>query len=105
MSGKMVVIYKEPVDRQAFEAHYFDVHVPLAKGLPGLREYRVSRGAVGGRGGADVYFVATLVFDSLAAIREAFASDVGQACAADLRHFAPNAEASTMLLYDEESVL
>ena len=41
--GRMVVIYNTPRDPAAFDAHYFAVHVPLAKKLPGLRRYEVSK--------------------------------------------------------------
>ena len=44
--ARMVVIYKQPADASAFDAHYFGVHVPLAKQLPGLRRYEVSRGPI-----------------------------------------------------------
>ena len=36
--ARMVVIYKMPKDVKAFERHYFEKHVPLAKKLPGLRK-------------------------------------------------------------------
>jgi uncharacterized protein (TIGR02118 family) len=48
--------------------------------------------------------VATLHFDSVAAIRQAFASEVGNACAADRRMFAPRDDDSVMLLFDEDVV-
>ena len=44
--ARMVVIYKAPKDPKAFDQHYFGVHVPMAKILPGLRGYDVSRGTV-----------------------------------------------------------
>ena len=40
--GKMLVIYEKPADPTAFDKHYFNVHVPLAKRLPGLRRYAKS---------------------------------------------------------------
>lgn len=99
--AQMVVIYKTPQDPAAFDAHYFGTHVPLAKKLPGLRKYEVSRGPIGMPAGkADVYMVGTLYFDDLAAIRQAFATPEGQACAADRRAFAPNDADVTMLLFD-----
>ena len=30
----------------AFDKHYFEAHVPIAKKIPGLRKYEVSRGPV-----------------------------------------------------------
>ncbi|MDH7796242.1 MULTISPECIES: EthD family reductase [unclassified Beijerinckia] len=103
--AKMLVIYNKPADPAAFEKHYFDVHVPLAKRLPGLRRYETSTGAIVRPGASDTpHFVATLYFDSVAAIREAFASETGKACAADRVRFAPNDGDYLMLLFDDQSV-
>ena len=101
----MVVIYKQPADAPAFDAHYFGVHVPLAKQLPGLRKYEVSRGPIISlTGGPSWHLVARLHFDDLAAIKAAFATSVGQECAADRRNLAPDDADLTMLLFDAEDV-
>jgi len=90
-TARMVVIYAQPADPAAFDAHYENVHIPLAKQLEGLRRYEVSRGpVVTVAGGKDAYLVGTLHFDSLAAIKAAFATEIGRACAADRRVLAPN---------------
>jgi uncharacterized protein (TIGR02118 family) len=103
--AKMVVIYNTPRDVADFKSHYFNIHVPLAKQLPGLKRYGVSRGPIVGRFlGATPHMVATLHFDSMEAIKEAFSSDAGKACADDRRLFAPNDEYSTMLLFDEDEI-
>ena len=86
----MVVVYKTPRDEAAFKQHYFDVQVPLAKQLPGLRRYETSVGPIVSMAGAsDAFFIATLHFDSLADIRTAFGTDCGRACAQDRRLLAP----------------
>lgn len=87
--AKLFAIYRQPEDDAAFDAYYFDTHVPLAKSIPGLRSYEVTRGNVMGMAGKhDVYLVAILTFDSMEAIALAMASPEGQATAADLVHFA-----------------
>lgn len=102
--AKMLVIYKTPADPAAFDRHYFDIHLPLAKQLPGLRRYDVSkRPIVSLLQGEAPYIVATLYFDSLEAIRAAFASEVGKACAIDRRKYAPDQDV-TMLLFDSEAM-
>ena|SRR6516225_8733460 len=101
----MVVIYNKPNDVAAFERHYFEQHVPLAKRLPGIRKYEVSQGPIVSPAGAsDAWMVATLHFDSMAAIRDAFASDVGKECAADRRAFAPDPSTFQMFLFDDRVV-
>ena len=63
--------------------------MPLAKTIPGLRSYEVTRGDVMGMAGKhSAYLLAVLEFDSLAAIGAAMASPEGQATAADLANFA-----------------
>ncbi len=87
--AKLFAIYQQPGDAAAFDAYYFQKHVPLAKTIPGLRSYEVTHGDVMGMGGKHgVYLVAVLEFDSMAAIAAAMASPQGQATAADLANFA-----------------
>ncbi|MEX6505383.1 EthD family reductase [Jiella sp. M17.18] len=89
--ARMIVVYKEPQDVEAFNRHYFETHVPLAKRLPGLRRYEVSRGPIMSPfGPSNAFMIATLHFDDMAAIKEAFASDVGKACSADRQTLAPD---------------
>ena len=85
----IVVLYKTPTDPAAFDKYYAETHIPLAKKLPGLRKYTVSRGPITTPGGpSPVYLIATLSFDSMAAIGAAFASPEGKATAADVPKFA-----------------
>jgi uncharacterized protein (TIGR02118 family) len=85
----LLVLYKTPKDSAAFDRHYAEVHIPLAKKIPGLRSYRVSKGAVGTPAGAsNLHLVATLTFDSLAAIQAGLGSPEGGAAAGDLANFA-----------------
>lgn len=87
--ANLYAIYQQPADPAAFDAYYFNTHVPLAKTVPGLRSYEVTQGDVMGVAGKhSAYLVATLKFDSMAAIGAALASPEGQATAADLANFA-----------------
>ncbi len=87
--AKIFAIYQQPADAAVFDDYYFNKHVPLAKTIPGLRSYEVTRGDVMGMAGKHgVYLVAVLEFDSMAAIGAAMASPQGQATAADLANFA-----------------
>ena len=86
----MLVLYQTPADQEAFEKHYFDIHVPLAMQLPGLRKYEVNDGPIIPiTGDAAPYRIGVLHFDSMDSIRQAFASEIGKACAADRRLYAP----------------
>lgn len=101
---RMVVVYNTPSDPADFEKHYFDVHIPLAKGLPGLLSYEVSVGPAATMGSAsDAYRVALLTFASMDALQTAFAGEVGRACAADRRILAPD-ENVQMFVFDDRPV-
>jgi uncharacterized protein (TIGR02118 family) len=87
--AQLVVLYKTPKNTDAFDKYYYATHVPLAKKLPGLKKYDVSKGAVASPAGATgVYLVATLYFESADAIKAAFGSPEGQAATGDLAKFA-----------------
>ena len=103
--AQMIVIYKTPKNPAAFDRHYFEVHVPLVRQLPGLRKLETNRGPVISLYGAsDVHLVASLQFDSLSDINAAFVSECGRACAADRQQLAPHANDVQMFLFDTQSL-
>ena len=98
--AQMIVIYKTPADKNAFDKHYFEVHIPLAKKLPGLKKYEVSKSQpVSITGDKETYLIGTLYFENLEAIKTAFASEEGKACAADRKILAPDDKVQ-MYLFD-----
>jgi len=87
--ASLLVLYKTPKDTAAFDKYYFEKHIPIAKKIPGLRKYRVTKGPVMTPGGPSAFhLIADLQFDDMAAIQAAFASPEGQAAAADVATFA-----------------
>jgi uncharacterized protein (TIGR02118 family) len=87
--AKLVVLYKKAADPKAFDDYYQRVHVPLAKKIPGLRSYEISRGpVVTPQGESSMQLVAVLTFDSLDALKKGLAAPEGQAAAGDLGNFA-----------------
>jgi uncharacterized protein (TIGR02118 family) len=97
----VVVLYKTPKDAAAFEKYYVETHVPLAKKMPGLKKFQVSQGPVASPAGpSGVHMVATLTFDSMAAIQKAFGSPEGQAAAGDVSKFATGG--ADILLFDSK---
>lgn len=87
--ARLLVMYKTPRDAAAFDKHYTEKHVPLARKIPGVREFEMSKGVVATPGGPSGYhLVAMLQFDDMAAIQKAFASPEGQAAAADAQALA-----------------
>jgi len=103
--ARMVVIYRQPTDVNAFAKHYFETHVPLARKIPGLRKYEISHGPVTiVAGPPDVHLIGTLHFDHLDAIKAAFASPEGRAAAADRRLYAPDDSGVQIFLFDHREV-
>lgn len=101
--ARLVVMYRTPKDAAAFDEYYFRTHVPLAKKIPGIRKYEVSQGAVATPAGpSGFHLVATLHFDDMAAIQNAFASPQGQAAAADVQGFATGGV--EMFLFDSREI-
>jgi uncharacterized protein (TIGR02118 family) len=87
--AQLVVLYKTPTDKAAFDKYYSATHAPLAKKIPGLRKYEISRGPVSTPAGpSNIHLVALLQFDDLAALQSGLASAAGQAAAGDLANFA-----------------
>jgi uncharacterized protein (TIGR02118 family) len=104
MAG-LVAIYKKPADVEAFEKHYFETHIPLAKTMPGFRKYEVSAGPISVLAGpSDVHLIGTVYFDDLEAMAKAFASPEGRACAADRQLYAPDDTGVQIFAFDTREV-
>jgi uncharacterized protein (TIGR02118 family) len=91
VSARFVALYETPADPDAFDRHYREVHIPLARRLPGLRRYTLGHGATAVRD-APYYLIAELDWDTMDDLRAAFGSPEGAATAADagrLQELAP----------------
>ena len=97
---RFLVLYNTPEDPAEFDRYYREVHILLAKRLPGLRRYTISRDVGLIRGPEAYYMVAELDFDDRAALESAFASPEGQAAARDVPKFATGGAHS--MVYDLE---
>ena len=101
--AKIIAMYKTPTDPAAFDRYYFGPHAKLAKAVPGLKGYEVTRGPVMTPAGpAPFYLVAILAFDSMEAIQAALASAQGQATVADIPNFATGGV--EILMADSEAI-
>jgi len=98
---RFLALYNTPDDPGAFDRHYRDVHIPLAKKLPGLRRYTVSRNAVAVRGGQPFYLAAELDWDDMDSLQAAFASPEGKAAGEDVPTFASGGTQSMIFEVEE----
>ncbi|HEX2321944.1 MAG TPA: EthD family reductase [Streptosporangiaceae bacterium] len=91
MTVKLVVLYTQPEDTEAFEQHYADTHMPLVDRIPGL--VRVETGLVGAAadGGEKVFHrITELYFADPDEMQAGFGSDEGKATAADYQEIEPS---------------
>ena len=103
MAVRLITLYAPPEDPAAFDAHYRDIHAPIVRRYPGLRDLRLTRtDGVGGRPPA-FYLIAEMAFDSRADLDAALASEAGVESGRDLRNFA--GAGVTLTVADDESGL
>jgi uncharacterized protein (TIGR02118 family) len=90
MTVKLVVLYTQPDDPEAFDKHYLDRHVPLVNAMPGLDRLETGQFTMALDGGELPYYrYAELYFADDAAMSAAFGSAEGQATASDYGAIAP----------------
>ncbi|MGO2750927.1 MAG: EthD family reductase [Pseudoclavibacter sp.] len=87
---KLVVLYPQPTDPQAFIAYYEAKHLPLAAQLPGMLAWRYSTDVQPGPDGATPAYFAVFEaeFADAGSYRAAMGSAAGQAVAADVPKYA-----------------
>jgi uncharacterized protein (TIGR02118 family) len=103
MTARFLAVYETPADPNAFDRHYRDVHIPIARRLPGLRRYVVSRDVAAVRGDP-YYLVAELEWNTMEDLRAAFASEAGRATAADAGKLQQLATVRSMTYTAEDAV-
>ncbi|MDQ2853139.1 MAG: EthD family reductase [Actinomycetota bacterium] len=90
MTVKLVVLYTQPDDAEAFDEHYLGKHGPLVDTVPGLQRWEGALFMGAADGGEQTYHrMAELYFTDDAAMQAALASDEGKATAADYQQIAP----------------
>jgi uncharacterized protein (TIGR02118 family) len=85
------VLYGHPADPDAFEQYYASTHMPLAGRVlsPHVRAIYTTRCMPDQNGARPAYYrIATLLFDSMDKLQQAFGTPEGQAVVADLDNFA-----------------
>lgn len=82
---RLTITYTAPADPEAFDAHYREVHVPIAAGVPGLRRFTLSHPR--GLGTQAPHLVAELWFDDAEALRAGLASPRMEEATRDARTF------------------
>ncbi len=84
---KLVALYRQPADTEAFDKAYFETHMPLIKKVPGLHNTTISRftRTVMGEG---FYLMAEMYFSDTDALKAAMKSPEMAAAGENLDGFA-----------------
>jgi uncharacterized protein (TIGR02118 family) len=90
---RLLVLYNPPEDPAAFDKYYNEIHIPLAKQLPGLVRYTISRN-LGAK--AQYYLIAELDWADMASARAALRSPEGAEATADMAKFATTGASSLL---------
>jgi uncharacterized protein (TIGR02118 family) len=102
MTVKLIVLYTQPADPDAFDAHYLGTHMPLAGQMPGLLRAESGRIRAALDGGDQTFFrIAELYFADEQAMQAALGSEPGRATAADYRQIAPPGSRMFVATVDE----
>lgn len=97
------MLYGHPRDKEAFDRHYREVHIPLAAKMQGITHWTITWFEEGPQGERPAYYLAAELYAaSRADLLEAFGSPAGRAAAADVARFA---DGGATFLFGEEEVV
>ncbi len=86
---QIITFYNHPQDRVAFDKYFEDVHLPMAKDMPGQLRKTICRPAADLQGNPPPYYLIVVIdFADEEAVDTALASEAGKLAAADLDNFA-----------------
>ena len=86
---RLLVLYGHPKDPAAFDRHYRDIHIPIARKMKGLKKWTV--GKVQTKPGEErppYYYIADLFMESREEFERLLATPEGQAAVADVPNYA-----------------
>ncbi len=87
---KLVAMYKTPADKELFDKHYFEKHMPLVAAIPGLIRSEVSKLNPMPGTEQQYYIMAEMYYDDMDSFNAAMATPEGKASARDIVNFAKN---------------
>ena len=85
---KLFALYRKPADAGAFDRHFDEIHTPLVRKYPGLRNLEITRITGAPIGEAAYHLLAVMSWDDRASMESALASPEGKAVVRDLLSFA-----------------
>ncbi|WP_024806243.1 EthD family reductase [Nocardia sp. BMG51109] len=86
---RLTILYGHPDDPAQFDDYYWNVHIPIAKKMVGLKKWTLGKGESIERGTpAPYYLVVGLYADTREDLERILATPEGQAAVADVPNFA-----------------
>lgn len=98
----VLLTLKPGTDVESFERHYREVHVPLAKKLPGLKKYTRTLVRPSSHRPAPYYRMAQLYFEDYDSLKRAMASPESQATLKDAGFFSHVGDMVQFIAEEEE---
>ena len=101
---RLLILYGQPKDPEAFLKYYNEVHIPIAKKMKGLKGWTLGK-VIGTPGNQPTpyFYVADLVADSRSAMEAILESPEGRAAVNDVPNFASGGV--TFVYTDFETVI
>lgn len=90
MVAKLIVLYSNIKDPEKFDEYYKNVHIPLAKKIPGVRKIVVSKVKGVAVGKANYYQVVEVYFDDIESLKKASESKEAKEASKDGLALDPN---------------
>lgn len=90
MAAKLIVLYSNIKDPEKFDEYYKNVHIPLAKKIPGVRKIAVSKVKRVAVGKANYYQVVEVYFDDMESLKNASESKEAKEASKDGLALDPN---------------
>lgn len=90
MVAKLIVLYSNIKDPEKFDDYYKNVHIPLAKKIPGVRKIAVSKVKRVAVGKANYYQVVEVYFDDMESLKKASESKEAKEASKDGLALDPN---------------
>lgn len=85
---KLIALYKQPEDPKQFDEHYYNVHTPLTKKIPGLRDMKITKIVGSPMGKSEYYLLCEMIYDDHESLTRAMKTDEGKASGKDVMQFA-----------------
>jgi uncharacterized protein (TIGR02118 family) len=100
---RLTVLYGHPNDPAEFDRYYYNIHIPLAKKMEGLKGWTIGKCESAIPGDSPPYYmIVGLYTETRAELDQILASPAGQAAIADVPKFATG---GCTFLFDDEVVL